>query len=47
MKLVSECQIRRIEAMRTASSVAFCCGVASLVAMVIFGGDLFNLIHGS
>ncbi|CAB3795790.1 hypothetical protein LMG28614_04225 [Paraburkholderia ultramafica] len=44
MKLVSQYQIRRIEVIQTASSVAFCCGVVSLVAMALFGSDLFNLL---
>ncbi|MGF6872795.1 hypothetical protein [Paraburkholderia sp. MM5477-R1] len=47
VRLVSECQMRRIEAMQTASSVAFCCGVVSLVAMALFGGALLNLITGA
>lgn len=44
MKLISERQIRRIEAMQTASTVVFHCGLVLLVAMALFGVDLLNLI---
>lgn len=46
MKPISECQIRYVEAMQAASTVAFHCGFVLLVAVVLFGADLIKLIPG-
>jgi hypothetical protein len=37
MKLISECQIRQLEATHAASAVTFCGGLVVLVAMGLLG----------